>query len=223
MATWWVAAQDTRTGVKYVVVASGDSQFPSGDLPSISEVSGPYATQAAAQSAANAAAALPGALTGAVPKTGGTWWLINATSGNPGQYVITQSGSKPVPANSAFTVTGPYATKDAAIAAVPAGATYSIQTWNSILGTFGAIGKALKKALNTQVPTPSLSNPLSGLEAIGGFFNGLKAALTSANLWIRVAKVAIGGVLMIVGLAKLTGADKQVAVLGRAAAAAPLL
>lgn len=47
--------------------------------------------------------------------------------------------------------------------------------------------------------------------------------LSSANLWIRVAKVIVGGALLIVGAAKLTGADKQVATLGKAVAKAPLL
>lgn len=44
--------------------------------------------------------------------------------------------------------------------------------------------------------------------------------LTSANLWVRVAKVIIGGVLIIVGAANLVGADK---VVHKAAKAAPLL
>jgi hypothetical protein len=47
--------------------------------------------------------------------------------------------------------------------------------------------------------------------------------LSNANLWVRVAKVIVGGALVIVGAAKLTGADKQVAMLGKAVAKAPLL
>jgi hypothetical protein len=47
--------------------------------------------------------------------------------------------------------------------------------------------------------------------------------LSNGNLWVRVAKVAVGGALLIVGAAKLTGADKQVAALGKAVAKAPLL
>ena len=59
--------------------------------------------------------------------------------------------------------------------------------------------------------------------AIPPSVTGFLGDLSSANLWIRVAKVIIGGALLIVGLAKLTGADKSVAVLGKAVAAAPLL
>jgi hypothetical protein len=56
-------------------------------------------------------------------------------------------------------------------------------------------------------------------QSVANFFQ----ALGSANLWIRVAKVAIGGGLLIVGVSKLTGADKQVATLGKVVAKAPLL
>lgn len=41
------------------------------------------------------------------------------------------------------------------------------------------------------------------------------AALTSANTWIRVAKVVVGGVLLIVGLVHITGADNAVATAAR--------
>jgi hypothetical protein len=50
------------------------------------------------------------------------------------------------------------------------------------------------------------------------------SALSSANLWIRVAKVGIGGTLLIVGLAKLTGADQAVGgVAAKAVKVAPFL
>jgi len=58
---------------------------------------------------------------------------------------------------------------------------------------------------------------LTGIDAIGNFFN----SLGSANTWIRVAKVVAGGVLLIVGLAKMTGIDKGV--VGKAVKIAPLL
>ena len=44
---------------------------------------------------------------------------------------------------------------------------------------------------------------------------GLLSALTSANTWIRVSKVIIGGVLVIVGLVHVTGADNAVATAAR--------
>ena len=56
--------------------------------------------------------------------------------------------------------------------------------------------------LNNAVNAAENSNtPLSGINAIGQFFNNL----THANTWIRVAKVIIGGALVIVGLVHITG------------------
>ncbi len=55
------------------------------------------------------------------------------------------------------------------------------------------------------------TGPLSGLDAIGAFFNNL----TNPNTWIRVAKVVVGGVLLIVGLVHITGAGGAVANVAR--------
>lgn len=46
----------------------------------------------------------------------------------------------------------------------------------------------------------------SDVVAVTGFLG----ALSSANTWIRVAKVVVGGVLIMVGAAHLIGADKAV-------------
>ena len=51
------------------------------------------------------------------------------------------------------------------------------------------------------------SSGLSLPASIGNFF----AALGEANTWIRVAKVIVGGVLLIVGLVHITGADNALA------------
>lgn len=75
----------------------------------------------------------------------------------------------------------------------------------------------ITKVANTATDTATAAP--TGLAAIGNFFGDL----SQANTWIRVAKVLIGGTLLIVGLAKLTGVDKQVAVLGKAVAKTPLL
>ena len=55
------------------------------------------------------------------------------------------------------------------------------------------------------------SNAIPGLSQIGDFFG----ALGQANTWIRVAKVIVGGVLLIVGLVHITGADNAVASVAR--------
>jgi|SRR5215469_1703614 len=45
----------------------------------------------------------------------------------------------------------------------------------------------------------------------------------SAIPWVRIIKVVAGGALLLLGLAKLTGADKTIAIAGKAVAKAPLL
>ena len=65
--------------------------------------------------------------------------------------------------------------------------------------------------VNDAVNAAQNSNAIPGLSQIGSFFG----ALTSANTWIRVAKVIVGGVLLIVGLVHITGADNAVASIAR--------
>lgn len=70
----------------------------------------------------------------------------------------------------------------------------------------------------------NLPNPLSGIDALYKSVETFINDLSSANLWIRVAKVTIGGTLLIVGLAKLTGADQKIGgVAAKAVKIAPLL
>jgi hypothetical protein len=52
----------------------------------------------------------------------------------------------------------------------------------------------------------TVHNPLTGLDAIGAFFN----TLTQSNTWVRVAKVIVGGALLIAGIAHITGASGQI-------------
>lgn len=58
---------------------------------------------------------------------------------------------------------------------------------NAFKGMQGALGKG------------SVPNPLSGLAAIGDFFQ----RLTQAGTWIRVGEVLLGAALIIVGLARM--------------------
>jgi hypothetical protein len=69
-----------------------------------------------------------------------------------------------------------------------------------------AANTATSKATSTEF-NPSLPNPLSGVNAIGAFFN----KLGEANTWIRAGKVIIGGLLLVVGLVHITGADNAIA------------
>lgn len=48
--------------------------------------------------------------------------------------------------------------------------------------------------------------PATGINAIGDFFNNL----SSQNLWIRAAKIVIGGTMLIVALSNMSGASSAV-------------
>ena len=68
-----------------------------------------------------------------------------------------------------------------------------------------------------------LGKDIPGLNAITSV-TGFLSALGNLNLWIRVAKVVAGGVILAIGLAKLTGADKTIGgVAAKAVKVAPLL
>lgn len=53
----------------------------------------------------------------------------------------------------------------------------------------------------------AVGSTVPGLTQVGDFLS----ALSSRNLWIRAAKVAIGGALVLIGLAHITGASNAIA------------
>ncbi len=109
-----------------------------------------------------------------------------------------------------YNIQGPYTTQAAANAAIAA-----ISKANPAPGVTGQAA-----ADNNSNPIGAVAAAASDASAIEHFLSNLG----SANLWIRVAKTAVGATLLIVGLAKITGADKQVGgVLESAVKAAPLL
>jgi hypothetical protein len=102
-------------------------------------------------------------------------------------------------------VNGPYSSKSAATAAIP-----GIQKANAAPGGLAQI----------PVVGPALQQAQSDVSSVVGFLSDLG----NKNLWIRVAKVMAGGIILIVGLMKLTGADKKVGgFAAKAVKVAPLL
>jgi hypothetical protein len=88
----------------------------------------------------------------------------------------------------------------------------------NLTGTTVEVSGKAAAATATQI-----GKQIPGLSAISNV-DQFVSALGSANLWIRVAKVTIGGVILIVGLAKLTGLDaKAPGIVKTAVKAAPLL
>lgn len=89
-----------------------------------------------------------------------------------------------------------------------------VDSLTTAIGNF--INQTDKAAASTNFAA-GVPNPLQGVLSFLGIF-------TTQNLWVRVAKVTIGGTILIVGLAKLTGADKQIGgIASKAVKAAPLL
>jgi hypothetical protein len=52
----------------------------------------------------------------------------------------------------------------------------------------------------TKIQVPSIPNPLSGIAAVGDFFQ----RLTQASTWLRIFEIVIGVVLVGVGIASMT-------------------
>jgi len=152
-----------------------------------------------------------------------------ASSSHPGSsYYVSPTGtiqdqSNPIAAAAlkAAGYTGPYDWSDAKKVANE--------------GVGAKIGQAIGAGIG-DVGTGSVSNQgtRSGT-AVGGASAGAKAenalkdiislgGISGTNLAIRLAKVAIGGILLIVGMAELTGATKHLpGVVKTAVKAAPLL
>jgi hypothetical protein len=87
-------------------------------------------------------------------------------------------------------------------------------------GTAGAIGDIIGA---TGTAVGAVATGVSTASILPSWTNGLTSLLgdlTSASLWIRIAKVIIGGAMLLVGIAKLTGAS---GVAAKAVKVAPLL
>jgi len=76
---------------------------------------------------------------------------------------------------------------------------------SSQTSAYGSGGQSTAQAIKN-------ANPLSGLAAIGDFFS----RLTQPATWIRIAEVALGLVLIAVGIARATGSQNQLSQLVRA-------
>jgi len=108
-----------------------------------------------------------------------------------------------------YNIEGPYTTQAAANAAIPA-----IQKAQPAKGTAGQIQQD-----NNSNPLGTVAGAASDVQSVVGFLGGL----TSANLWIRVAKIGIGAIMITVGLVKLTGVASNNGIVKKAIKVAPLL
>jgi hypothetical protein len=73
--------------------------------------------------------------------------------------------------------------------------------------TGDAVGKAAKSAANDAGQATGLGDVGTDISTISGF----ASALGNKTLWIRTGKIVIGGGLLLIGVAHLTGVDNKVA------------
>lgn len=115
------------------------------------------------------------------------WWILSNSNTFKFQIV---SGNEPKP-NATYpnAIIGPFATK--------ADAQKALQQSGFSIGGLGAAGAG------TAAGGQAIS---TGINAVGDFFN----KLGEKSLWIRVAEVVLGLMLIGVALGKLSGIDKKI-------------
>ena len=133
------------------------------------------------------------------------WWLVSSSTENGKPWnVITFQGSAAAAKGEGINVggfpKGPFPSADAAVAW---GKAHNTAVINDPAASSGNPLTQTGDAVSSSAA--SLGNA-TGINAIGDFAR----ALGQSGTWVRVAKVAIGGVLIVVGLAKLTGAGKAI-------------
>ena len=113
-----------------------------------------------------------------------------------------------------FNIQGPFTSQAAADKAIPA-----IQKANPAPGVLGQIAKD-----NNGNPVGAAAKAAEAAGSAVSSMEGFFSSLGDVNLWIRVAKVAVGSIILIVGLVKLTGADQRApGIVKKAVTVAPFL
>lgn len=112
-----------------------------------------------------------------------------------------------------YNIEGPYTTQAAANAAIAA-----IQAAQPAKGTAGQVA-----ADNNSNPLGTAAGAAASAESDVSSIEGFLSGLTSANLWIRAAKIGIGAIMITVGLVKLTGIASSNGLAAKAVKIAPLL
>lgn len=116
--------------------------------------------------------------------------IVSVQSGSADENTLEQGGSL----NGYSRFMGPFSSEsDAENAHPPSGG----QAIKDIIGAGVAVGLG---------DAAGISNPLTGLAAIGDFFQ----RLTQKSTWVRIAEVVLGLLLVVVGLSKLSGVSSAV-------------
>lgn len=140
--------------------------------------------------------------------------LISDAEGSQQYNTLLNSGSITYHGKQYNRTQGPFTSKQAAMQANPGGGSILQQIGAGLQAgsqtDVGVIGTGTRAAQAAKKVVPDLASFL--------------AMLTDRNLWIRVVKIIAGGAILLVGLAKLTGADKTAgSIASKAVKIAPLL
>jgi hypothetical protein len=144
--------------------------------------------------------------------------VVSAQVGSPAYNAWTANGSYTISGQSWQVDAGPFSTEAQAESWSPHPLGISDWVAAGVAGVVAGAGNEPSPAASVGLGSAvgnAAGSTLAGLAQIGAFF----AALTDRNTWIRVAKVIIGGTLLIISLAHITGADNAVS---RAARTVPL-
>lgn len=176
--------------------------------------------------------------------SGNRWWVAYNTSqqdttalGSPvGQPLSSApSGYEALPSGNAADdkqfAAAAAATKSKGPQSAGKGPTISVEniTWANVNGPYTSKAQANAAIAGIQKAAPAPSTAQVAEQNIPGASDvssvvGFLSTLGEATTWIRIAKVVAGGMILIVGLLKLTGADKAIGgFASKAVKVAPLL
>lgn len=130
-------------------------------------------------------------------------WYVTQNSSDKTLHVISEAAGSgnDIALNNGQTVNG----------AVKTGGPYTTQSAAAVVMASQATANAAGGIANTSPGViggvvGAVTTPLSGITAIGDFFS----RLTEANTWIRLVEGLLGLGLLVIGLAKLSGAGSAI-------------
>jgi hypothetical protein len=176
---WYAYSAGSQAAANAVAVKRGDT------------AEGPFATKAAADEWI--AEYDPGtAPTGGSGSSGGKYWVTwkdesNGTAAR-NSAIIWGPQANPPPQLSGWFLSGSFATKADA------------EAYKNAIGTGSLAPPSGTPVLGGQ----KVPNPLSGIDAVGSFFN----MLSERGTWVRIAKVVIGAGLIFMGIQQLRVVQK---------------
>lgn len=205
---FYVYSQDTGTGQKFLVTTN-----PNWNGPGV-RLAGPFATQAAANafvSGGGAQSALNMHITSQEQQFVGKWIVV--PEGEAGQVVnaLSQVGNAAKSLATLNIIGATKAVQQNAAAWTVAQLTTATQVSNAEQNGLQLYDTQAQAQAAANAQTQAQDNKTVTTPAWEQFL----ANLGNANTWIRVAKVVVGGTLLIVGISHLTGADNAVAAAAR--------